>query len=358
MTVSFSYGQITAFRLVLGTLLLMKLQITNAFRDQQDQVLIPVVFHIIYSNELENISEEQVISQLVSLNMDYNAENEDLVNVVESFRDKISATGINFVMSNEIENLTISPIQRVETSVPVFGNNEIFSSQTGGADPIQPDKILNIWVGNLAEGLLGFYGSHGVAIDFESFGTVGRVKEPYNLGRTLTHELGHFFSLKHLWGTDGCSSDDDINDTPLQEGAISNCNLESFSCGSLDMTQNFMNTSSDECLLFFSPGQTAKMRLFIQESLSNLTYKESDLVLSVVNKVGISDPYPNPNSSGKFYFASGDALNVSVFSPLGENLGTYNITTKTLDLSHLSKGIYLLKMTDRKGSHVEKIVIK
>jgi hypothetical protein len=109
----------------------------------------------------------------------------------------------------------------------------------------------------------------GVVIDSRYFGTVGTVEPPYNLGRTTTHELGHYFGLLHpfrLGLPDPCSYDDGVDDTPRQstgyQGACPRSRQQS--CGSSDMYMNFMNLTDDACLAAFTRGQKARALAALQ----------------------------------------------------------------------------------------------
>ena len=87
---------------------------------------------------------------------------------------------------------------------------------------------------------------------------------PYNLGRTCTHEIGHYFNLEHLWGPNAnscCNEDDGVADTPNScEDYLSECpSGTTFSCTAPDMWMNFMNYTDDACMAMFSLGQKLRM---------------------------------------------------------------------------------------------------
>ena len=123
---------------------------------------------------------------------------------------------------------------------------------------------MNIWVCNIDTGILGWAqfpaggnpATDGVVIDYDKFGTTGTVSPPYNLGRTTTHEVGHWLNLWHIWGDNNCG-DDFVNDTPEQEEANYGCKIHPHpSCNNNgDMFMNFMDYTNDACMNSFTQGQ-------------------------------------------------------------------------------------------------------
>ncbi|MEM0939843.1 MAG: zinc-dependent metalloprotease [Bacteroidota bacterium] len=344
-------------------LLVINFLVMGSFSDGQTKehelIYIPVLFHVVYHVAEENISDEQIASQLASLNRDFRKQNHDLEKVNDTFNDNIADSRIAFVFADRVQRLDVQRIIRVQTDQPVFTNSNLFATEEGGSDPIYPDRILNIWVANLADGLLGFFDDHGVAIDFKSFGTDGTATAPYHLGRTLTHELGHFFSLHHPWGVGGCDEDDGIKDTPNQASSIASCDLQSTTCGSLDMTQNFMNMVTDDCLLFFTHGQVEKMRQHIDEVLPQMTLSEEALVLSAGSRSNTIRFYPNPSKDGLYKVDKPfEELKIRVFSIKGGYLKSDRITGNLLDLSDLSNGIYFISIGNTPTNSIRKIIIE
>ena len=130
-----------------------------------------------------------------------------------------------------------------------------------------------IWACQLAGGLLGYAqfpggpaATDGVVIRQSAFGTVGTAAAPFNLGRTATHEVGHWLNLNHIWGDDGtgCTGTDNVADTPNQAGW--NTGVPSFprvSCSNGpngDMFMNYMDYVDDRAMVMFSAGQVARMQ--------------------------------------------------------------------------------------------------
>jgi hypothetical protein len=161
-----------------------------------------------------------------------------------------------------------SGITRTPTSTTAFGTNDQMKfTSSGGKDAWPTASYLNIWVCDISGGILGYAqfpgGSattDGVVVDYQYFGTTGTATAPFNLGRTATHEVGHWLNLRHIWGDGGCTVDDFVNDTPVSDAPNFGCATGHVSCGTVDMVQNYMDYSDDACMNLFSAGQKTRMQ--------------------------------------------------------------------------------------------------
>jgi hypothetical protein len=229
-------------------------------------VKIPVVVHIVYNKEEENISDAQVESQIKVLNKDFRAKNSDIKKVPDVWKNLAADANIEFFLAKDV-----TAIRRVKTERTKFGiNDSVKFAGEGGADVIKPDKILNIWVCNLP-GLLGYAQfpggkpeTDGVVINYKAFGTNGTAQAPFNLGRTATHEVGHWLNLRHIWGdTVDCTGTDEVNDTPKAQ--LPNYGTPTFphiSCNNApngDMFMNYMDYVDDKAMFMFTQGQVERM---------------------------------------------------------------------------------------------------
>lgn len=255
-----------------------------AFKSSGVVYTIPVVVHIVYENEDENISDEQVLSQLDVLNADFRKMNADVSMVPMLFEDLVADVEIEFCLATLDPNGNLTTgITRTATNVEEFGNNNtVKSDASGGKTPWDATHYLNIWVCDVENSILGYATSpgttpafDGVVIDYDNFGTIGAVDYPYNRGRTTTHEVGHYLGLRHIWGDGDCNFDDGISDTPLQEMSHTGCptfgNPSTITCGSQDMFMNYMDYVDDRCMFMFTLEQAALMRF-------NLEYERSGLL--------------------------------------------------------------------------------
>ena len=233
---------------------------------------IPVVVHVVYNGSVQNISDAQVLSQIDVLNKDFRLLNPDNVNVPSIFAGLKSDVEINFCMAQRDPNgQPTNGITRTPTTVTSFGtNNSVKSSASGGKDAWNTSQYLNMWVCNIGGGILGYAqfpggaaSTDGVVMDYRYFGLSGSANAPFNLGRTATHEVGHWLNLRHIWGDATCGSDQ-VTDTPTHNAANYGCpgagHLSTCTGTPVEMWMNYMDYSDDACMYMFSAGQTTRMR--------------------------------------------------------------------------------------------------
>ncbi len=244
-------------------------------------ITLPVVFHIVWNSPTENISDQQSLSQLLALNRDFRLTNPSNGLIPPLFQPLAADMEINFCLAQRDPNgLPSSGINRVQTALPFIGDRiingrkAICYSADGGANAWNPDQYINIWVGarqffpaeaSFPAGALPT--EDGIIADPRFVGTTGTAaqNQPYHLGHTITHEIGHYLNLYHLWGPNlpgSCNQSDDVEDTPAQSKTyISECPTHpQISCGSPDMFMNFMNFTNDACMAMFSIGQKQRAR--------------------------------------------------------------------------------------------------
>lgn len=328
-------------------------------------VTIPVVVHIVYREAEANISDQQVHSQIEVLNADFRAFNCEIAGIPGEFKNAIADTEIEFCLAQvDPVGMPTTGITRTQTNIPFFDpkGTRLFHEEDGGADAWDPAHYLNIWVANL-NGTLGFASfpdlgpnpeEDGVIIDYTAFGTVGAAQKPYHLGRTTTHEIGHYFSLRHPFpgpGVPECIFDDGIEDTPMQQPNYGGrCpSYPQFSCGSSDMFMNFMNYSDDACLNMFTHGQKSWMLSALFAYRPGLlaggicdkppgTYTDLNLVLHpnpAVDRIRIYPPGANiPIGALRISNVSGQIIFREQYWP----------TIRLLDISQWTPGIYFLEL--------------
>ncbi|WP_345264748.1 M43 family zinc metalloprotease [Nibrella viscosa] len=280
-------------------------------------ITIPVVVHVVHNGEAvgtgRNISDAQVRAQIETLN--------------EDFRRKPGTRGFNdnpvgadieieFCMAAvgpQGQTLAERGIDRVRGAQASWTRDQI-EGQLKPSTFWDPDKYFNIWVVDFAASdsrLLGYAqfpsqsslpgipnsggpaSTDGVVVRYQSFGNAEKgnfpvMQAPYNLGRTLTHEVGHWLGLRHIWGDANCG-DDFVGDTPPQASESRGCPVGRVSCGAVNMVQNYMDYSDDACFNIFTIGQKQRMRAVMEISPRRATLLTSNVCGSLV----ASRPIPN-----------------------------------------------------------------
>jgi hypothetical protein len=222
---------------------------------------IPVVVNVLYKTAAQNISLEQIQSQIDVLNLDFSARNSDYNSTSTYNSVKSGDIGVRFVLD------AVNRRQTVKRSWQL--NDAMKKSAQGGIDPTDPETKLNMWVCNLAGGYLGYaqfpggpLATDGVVIDDNATGTVGTATAPFHKGRTATHEIGHWLNLRHIWGDATCGNDF-VGDTPVHNTYNFGCppagHLSTCSGNPVEMTMNYMDYTDDPCMYMFSAGQKTRM---------------------------------------------------------------------------------------------------
>ena len=251
----------------------------NQFNRNDEDILIPVVFHVVHDNGEENISDAQIHESIVQLNEDFAAINPELVDVHPNFENLVADVGFEFRLADLDPNgEPTTGINRIQSEL-TYNGSDLALKQLVQWDPTM---YLNIWVVYSSDGGNGSAFAYYPA-DVDGSGSIydGVVSSYWAVGRTetavwthykiLTHEVGHWANLKHTWGdqsynqaSEGCSFDDGVEDTPNTIGNTE-CDTESITCGSQDNVQNYMDYS--DCSSMFTEGQKTRMLAAMNSSV-------------------------------------------------------------------------------------------
>ncbi|WP_211266903.1 zinc metalloprotease [Nonomuraea candida] len=240
---------------------------------REEVVTIPIVVHVVHATAEQNIGQEQIDSQLKVLNEDFRKANPDVGKVPGVWKELVADARLEFKLADkDPDGKPTSGVIRKETSVRAFEPDDAVKyAERGGSDAWPADRYLNVWVCEL-NGALGYAqfpggpaATDGIVIKHSAFGTTGTAAAPYDGGRTATHEIGHWFNLRHIWGDDGdgCSGSDFVDDTPNQAGQ--NRGIPTFphvSCDNGpngDMFMNYMDYTEDAGMYMFTKGQAERM---------------------------------------------------------------------------------------------------
>jgi Pregnancy-associated plasma protein-A len=322
---------------------------------------IPVVVHIVLTDPL-SVTNAQVQSQLDVLNEDYAGLNADSTRIPAAFKPLFGKGNIRFCLARrDTKGDASNGIVRVtSTTISSPGDKDpVKFSCAGGSDAWDPTKYLNIWVCNMPSGFLGysFFASdplsekplneRGFVNNFRSFGKGGTAQAPFNLGRTATHEIGHFFDLNHIWGpnncdgTQSCDDEDGVNDTPKQFkctfGAPAADSVIKDACQLTNpgiMWMNYMDYVDDRAMVMYTPQQNARMEAILLSSpwLSGLLTSDGCTPVPSLNRDVRFEKFREP-----FYDLCGSSNNLifscdANYKPIitVRNTGTDNITSLTI----------------------------
>jgi hypothetical protein len=344
-------------------------------------ITIPVVIHVLYKKTSQNISDEQIKSQIDALNRDFRRRNADSVNTPDRFKSAATDIQIQFELATaDPKGRATNGIIRKPTSVNSWTTDDkIKFSTQGGDDAWDSRYYLNFWIGDLGT-LLGYSSipgavmeKDGVVINYTTFGTIN-VNAPYDLGRTATHEVGHWLGLKHIWGDSYCG-DDLVDDTPKQGNFTSGCpNSFRSTCGNGemgDMYMNYMDFTNDACMNLFTAGQKKRMwALFNSGGPRNLILASKGLNKPWVTELPVETPvinnifksYPNPTNGAMVldfdYNADWIGKTVSIVNINGVVVSKFQISSKAekINLSQLKAGMYFIQAENGEQKLREKFI--
>ena len=271
-------------------------------------IYIPVVVHVIHNGDAyginENITDEQVQSQITVMNQDYRK----LTGTAGYNTNAVGAdTQVEFVLAKVDPNGNpTNGINRVNLCQASWSTAAINSTvkPTTIWDPMQ---YMNMWSINFTDtSLLGYAqfpesslggmattaqnpNTDGVVANYTTFGSSdlasGSFAPPYDKGRTMTHEVGHFLGLRHIWGdnsacpaTNTANDKDFVADTPAASTANYGCPSNANTCTGNpgnDMIQNYMDYTDDTCMNIFTIGQKARITTVLNNSPRRSTLKTS-----------------------------------------------------------------------------------
>lgn len=342
-------------------------------------IYIPVVFHVVYKNAVQNIADSNIFRQINVLNECYRKQNSNY-NQTRAIFDSVGAdVQIEFCLAqldpngNPTQGITRRSAPSNAAFDPIFNMDKVKSSATNGVDPWPTDEYLNIWVCDMSFfgvpfvlGYATFPGSDplldGVVIQYDFIGH--QVNGTTNdLGKTAVHEVGHWLGMRHIWG-DGqqsstlCDSTDYVDDTPNADTASQQTCAVKNSCGNEssywtnagidppDMIENYMDYSYDACMTLFTYGQKARMLGFLNTVRQGLITSPAGC-----NPIGIhenkansilSSVVPNPASDQIIFKLKRTGTFTATFTDvLGKTIKSVVITetSNRIDVSGFEAGI-------------------
>lgn len=352
-------------------------------------ITIPVVVHVVYNTSIQNISDAQIASQILSLNNDFRLLNSNAAYIPAPFKSVAADVRIQFVLAkfDAMGRPTNGIVRRSTNKVSFKSDDAVKYTAAGGSDSWDASHYLNIWVCNQEGNSLGYSsvpGSQpdrdGVVINYNVFGTTGVLKAPFNKGRTATHEIGHWMGLNHIWGDSNCGSDD-VDDTPRQKSFnygmpsfphLSDCSVNGYG----DMFMNYMDLTDDAGMNMFTNGQKIKMRsLFALNGLRNEMLNSKGIGEGQIAGAPLPNPteevitvevsvkvFPNPAASiiniEFSEFADVNNVPAVLINAQGVVVKKVIVNNKktSVSVSNLIPGIYFLRVGSGKSMKVLKVV--
>lgn len=355
-----------------------------------------LVFHVLYNSEAENVPDSVIFSQVDVLNEDYRRLNADTDRTRAEFLPVAADAKIQFELATtDPDGNPTNGITRKPGNGSFFGYspfNDDMKVEPGGTAPWPTDRYVNIWVCNVLGGIgiLGYSyppsnapnwpagssadsAKEGVVLHYPVVGRnfAAPIDATVTKGRSLTHELGHFFGLRHIWGdSTGCTNDDGIADTPFSSDASQQtCDTVINSCPDApfdfhDMIENYMDYSDDRCLNMFTHGQVDIMRAMLQTSRAGVATAEIPTgIKDQQQNFSTVQVYPNP-TTGIIYLnaqlKNGGSYSYEVFNAIGDKLVAESevpstINQRIVNLSAQPAGIYFIKIASGSQVLVKKV---
>jgi hypothetical protein len=360
---------------------------TNGQIEYRTNKYFPVVIHVVAIEPYQPVSLAQALNQLDVLNDDFAGRGQNIDKLLSTFSSLVADAGMHFCLATLDPDgqptsgitFTHTDVKYIATQTGPGGRKAIHYDQLGGKSGWDPSRYINIWVGEYGDvlgsasfpGMAQYPEEIGLIMNIEHFGSIGDAGQSgyFGKGHTLTHEMGHFFGLRHIWGSGveyRCDDSDDIDDTPNASGPYYGCpSGEHTSCDASNMYQNFMDFTDDRCLAAFTHDQVIRMKAAEAEYYPWLAVEGScTSVAASFTRWFDALQWAYDASSGKYIIYGIDEWlgrkEIDVFSTDGKLVLSDvwdDQLSYLLDLNGVSAGVYIVKISDKEKSNTRKIVV-
>ena len=348
----------------------------NSSRASNDTIYtIPVVVHVIHNGGAENISDSQIVSQIKVLN--------------EDFRKMLGTNGdgngvdtkIQFCLAHKTpDGKCCNGIVRVKSTLTNHQNYQ--RADLAMLSSWDATRYLNIYIVKTMQGGTLGYSSYpgspanqdGAVIRHSAFGTLGTVTGSNNLGRTASHELGHWFGLNHTFqdscGTDVCADGDHVCDTPPVAEPNFGCPASVNSCHNdvpdlNDLTDDYMDYTDDVCKSEFTAGQAARMQATMQTIRTNI-WSQTNLISTGCDSnyvVPVSCPpvadfvalTQNICTGSSIYFMSRSLNNDTAWTWYFDGADTYTSNLQNPTITYSTPGTYGVKLVVKSANGTDSV---
>ncbi len=354
----------------------------NSQLKSDEEIIIPVVFHIVWIDKRQNLSDDVIKDQLESINIAFNAQNADTSILTDTLKKWVGNFNIRFELAHiDPSGMFTNGITRTKTINPHFSAyNDPVKKSHYGKEPWPTDRYLNIWICNLLDGLHGYAQfpggppeTDGVVVDWQTVGN--RVYDwtypnSTNLacGKVLVHEIGHWLNLYHPWGNSvfGCA-EDYIPETGRQTSPVypeDECYDTLFStCFPSErvFVKHYMDYSGCDCMVTFTKNQ-------VERGIASLqTYRENMLssFVPVPHVNNLSETTINPTlTQGEFYVKLPDyegTIKISIFDVNGKVIQYREVSETKFNIFNItenSNGMYFVQVQDSHNYIITKKILK
>lgn len=344
---------------------------------------IPVVFHILHTGGAENISDAQVLDQINILNRDYQKQNADTINVVSSFTNNIAKVNFAFKLAtiDPNGNCTNGIIRHYDSNSYNWPLSVGNFSQYAYTWPT--NQYLNIYVVGNIVGLDGAYTIlPGTPIPFSAdvivtehyvTGSIGTANVANS--RVLTHEVGHWFNLLHIWGSSNqpgvACGDDNVGDTPITKGftVCNTANTDICTPGIFENIQNYMDYAP--CKIMFTNGQAARMLATINGTVNgrnNLSSPSNLIATGVTSSATNCIPFVEVSAATKSicvgssltvfsYTSNANSTSYSWTANNGAIVTNSNSANATVQLNNIGNSTVICTAINANGNNTASIVL-
>lgn len=370
----------------------------SLLRGNLDLYTINVVVHLVENGNSTPITDLDVVNVLSVLNDDFRRRNADTVMTRKIFKDVVGDAFIEFNLEEIIRIQTDTLFEFSLQSLPDY----VKETASGGSDGKDPKRFMNIWVCHIEgsnllgyayppDGLPNWPAGSGPALEhldgvvihdeaFKAFGQLSINNQVFEIrGRTVTHEVGHYLGLRHIWG-DGlltifgipnCTDDDGVEDTPMQGlqsdnfcDTLSNtCEIAGDTSDLPDMLENHMDYTSETCKNSFTNGQIQIMRGVLENERFSLIEGSTSLEEEIVGKQ-LVDIYPNPTAQVvHFRNLTNASQKVTLVTTDGKVINSFQLNSsalKSIDLKAMTttSGVIYARIEGENDVITEKILVK
>ena len=370
--------------------------------DLSEEYVIPIVFHVLYTNDADRVTAGQLQSQIDALNRDFSgaAQSDKNFNDPDGLHQKlVSDSRIRFCLAAyDPKGRPTSGVEVRQISTSDSLTNSELRGRHYGLSAWDPKKYLNIWVIPLSDNQAGYAQypggkaqTDGIVVNSRMVGEGGTTSPPYHLGKTLTHLAGNYLGLRPLWGNSRCE-DDYVADTPIHNAP--NVGVPGRGHTSLcdgyptEMTMNFMDNTDDEQQYLFTEGQIKRMRAILStpslrggllktqvqcdrailplvptpylqtpQSKSSISFSETTVHIwpnPVNDLLSIDINLANNDVDARLVIVNTNGRTMHEFQLSETNL----LERKTVDVSNWITGIYYLCLSTSDGKIIKPIIVQ